>query len=990
MLNFLIELSKLGRAREGEKMRRAFGLSVVFLSLALGSSVLAAGFTAGNLVVYRMGTGDSGSLTNRGSIVFLDEYTTNGSPVQSVMMPTNYFGAQSPLIAQGTAFGSGLITRSVDGRFILVGGYAATLGQFTNISLASSTSIEAPRVVGIVDGNSNIDTTTTLTNSVSSEELRSATTIDGTNLWFAGDSGGAQYTTRGENVGTQLSSFLTNIRQINIVSNQLYLSSASGSTRVGLLTNDTSDIPTTTNNVFINNLNGITLSNVPGPWSFFLCKLGGGTDQVDTLYIADGTDNSVLKFSLIGGTNWVNNGSVAGITAAVGLTGKRSVSGTQTNVDLYITQGGTTLTGGNNIAHATDTTGYNQAPDGSDLDLIVNGTIGKALRGIAFAPVGGEAVPSGAGRISVGPVIGLFSSGFAGCSFAETQAYSIANPGTSTVNWFATTDVNWVTITPASGSLVASGSVVVTASFNANAGSLTAGTTNTATIMFTNSTSNLGDTTRAVRLIVNSQQVNPSTLFGIAGPPGGPFSPTTMVYTVSNVGTPITLTVSKSATWLDLSNTNISLGACASTNITVSVNTNVANGLAIGNYSDIVSFSNATANTLIAGRAVSLAVGFQYIFDDFGSTNFTSGNLVPQLGWKQHYTVSANPIQINDGHLLMPPGQVVNGQDVYKDFPLTPNPTQVFCGVTITFTNVPEGAISQYFMALISGNGGTLSTGPFANYRIGVTNNGSGFIALTARTTGQATDPFEIGSSTLITGTQYRIVLASDPNGTNTTLYVNPDAGVGGAPTSTPYMVHVMGAGATASTGNGGILLLQFASATVANPDLFIGKLAVSTNWTDVYNFITSAAPPADPFATWQSQYFSPAQIANPAIGGPNADPDGDGFSNTNEFLMGFNPTNSSASLKITNVARTDGTNVTITYLGASGDSTYTGGPSSRTNVLDVTTGTANGSYSNNYAPAGITNILSGGTGLGTVATMIHTNGATSTNRYYRVRVLVP
>jgi hypothetical protein len=978
-------------------MKKILGLSVLLLAFALGTNVLAGSFTNGNLVVYRMGTGAAGSLTNRGSVVFLDEYTTNGILVQSVMMPTNYFGAQSPLIAQGTAFGSGLIASSVDGRFILVGGYGATLGQFTNISLASTTPTEAPRVVGLVDGNGNVDTTTTLTNSISSEELRSATTIDGTNLWFAGDSGGVQYMTRSAHVGTQLSSFVTNIRQINIVSNRLYFSCQSGSTRLALLTNDTSDLPTTTNNVFISNLTGISTTNVPGPWSFFFCKLGGGTDQVDTLYIADGTDNSVLKFSLIGGTNWVNNGSIAGITAAVGLTGQRRIVGTTTNVDLYISQGGTTLTGGNNIAHATDTTGYNQAPDGSDLALIVEGTSDKALRGIVMAPTTNSdlALPSGAGRLSVGPILGLFSSGLTGCSVGETQTYSLANIGTNTVTWQATTDVDWVTITPASGSLNSTNSVTVTASFNANVTSLAAGT-NTATITFTNTASapnNLGTTTRAVRLILNDRTLTPSTGFDFSGPPGGPFTPSNKVYSVSNGGTPITLILTSDYTpttnlWLSFSATNISLAACSSTNITVSVNTNNANGLAVGNYSSVITFSNAASGAVLGTRAATLAAGFQYIFDDFST--YSAGNLVPQNGWKQHYAASVNPLEINDGHLLMPPGQTANGQDAYKDFPLTPNPTQVFCGVSITFTNVPVGSISQYFMALISGNGGTLTTGPFANYRIGVTNNGSGFIALTARTTGQTQDPFEIGPSTLTTGTQYRLVLASDPNGTNTTLYVNPDAGVGGAPTSTPYMVHVMGAGATASTGNGGILLLQFASVTAANPDLFIGKLAISTNWTDVYNFITTAAPPTDPFVTWQNQYFSPAQIANPAIGGPNADPDTDGMSNTNEFLAGFNPTNGAAYTHIITIARTDSTNVTVTYLGASGDSTYTGGPASRTNVLDVSQGTGNGSYSNNYASTGITNIFSGGTGLGQTATMVHTNGAASSTRYYRVRVLVP
>ena len=141
-----------------------------------------------------------------------------------------------------------------------------------------------------------------------------------------------------------------------------------------------------------------------------------------------------------------------------------------------------------------------------------------------------------------------------------------------------------------------------------------------------------------------------------------------------------------------------------------------------------------------------------------------------------------------------------------------------------------------------------------------------------------------------------------------------------------------------------------------------------------------------DPFTTWQTHYF-PGGGSNSAGG---ADPDGDGMSNTNEFLAGFNPTNSAAYLHVISVVKTNN-DMRITYLGANGDSTYTGGPTSRTNVLEFTKGTANGSYSNDFASANVTNILSSGTGVGVVTNMVDIGGGTNTpSRYYRVRVLVP
>jgi hypothetical protein len=80
-----------------------------------------------------------------------------------------------------------------------------------------------------------------------------------------------------------------------------------------------------------------------------------------------------------------------------------------------------------------------------------------------------------------------------------------------------------------------------------------------------------------------------------------------------------------------------------------------------------------------------------------------------------------------------------------------------------------------------------------------------------------------------------------------------------------------------------------------------------------------------------------------------------------------------------------------VTYLGANGDTTWTPGVQSCTNILEYSTGTTNGSYSNNFVSAGVTNILSGGTGLGTNVTAVDTGGATNVpSRYYRIRVLVP
>jgi hypothetical protein len=147
----------------------------------------------------------------------------------------------------------------------------------------------------------------------------------------------------------------------------------------------------------------------------------------------------------------------------------------------------------------------------------------------------------------------------------------------------------------------------------------------------------------------------------------------------------------------------------------------------------------------------------------------------------------------------------------------------------------------------------------------------------------------------------------------------------------------------------------------------------------------TNAGTP-DPFLAWQLQYFG---CTNCPQADANADPLGKGMSNTNQFLAGFDPTNPDAALRIVNIVRTND-DVRITYLGANGNSTVTPPILSRTNVLEFATGTGNGSYSNNFASTGQTNILSGGNGSGVVTNLTDFGGAVYTSRFYRVRVLAP
>ena len=141
-------------------------------------------------------------------------------------------------------------------------------------------------------------------------------------------------------------------------------------------------------------------------------------------------------------------------------------------------------------------------------------------------------------------------------------------------------------------------------------------------------------------------------------------------------------------------------------------------------------------------------------------------------------------------------------------------------------------------------------------------------------------------------------------------------------------------------------------------------------------------------FGSWQQFYGLTGTLS-----GGDASYTGDGMSNTNKFMAGFNPTNAAAYLHVISIVESvaGNTNVVVTYLGANGDNSYVPGIASRTNVLDYMTGDANGSYTNGgWQDTGQTNILSGGNGSGIVTNMTDSNVTASPDLYYRVRVLLP
>src|SRR5262249_50880795 len=135
-----------------------------------------------DFVVYRVGTG-SGTLNGSAAPVFLDEYTASGQLVRSVVLPTTTSGSQHRLVASGSATSEGQISRSADGRYILLTGYDAAVGTASIVGTDSTTNA---RVIGRVDAAGSVDTSTALSDAESTNNVRSATSTNGTDLWVSG------------------------------------------------------------------------------------------------------------------------------------------------------------------------------------------------------------------------------------------------------------------------------------------------------------------------------------------------------------------------------------------------------------------------------------------------------------------------------------------------------------------------------------------------------------------------------------------------------------------------------------------------------------------------------------------------------------------------------------------------------------------------------------------------------------------------------------
>ena len=226
----------------------------------------------------------------------------------------------------------------------------------------------------------------------------------------------------------------------------------------------------------------------------------------------------------------------------------------------------------------------------------------------------GLSPPTTPGGLEVSPATGLSMTGNVGGPFTPpSQNYTLTNTGSTAISYNISKSQNWVSLSSTGGFLEPGLSTDVLVAINSNAVSLGAGPYSD-TVTFTNTLNGNDNTSRSVELTVNaapsagSLEVSPATGLSMTGDVGGPFTPPSQNYTLTNTGgTTITYTVSNVKNWVSLSSTGGSLEPGLSTDVLVAINSNAVS-LAAGPYSDTVTFTNTTNGEGNTFRSVALTV----------------------------------------------------------------------------------------------------------------------------------------------------------------------------------------------------------------------------------------------------------------------------------------------------------------------------------------------------------------------------------------------
>jgi MYXO-CTERM domain-containing protein len=361
----------------------------------------AAGFSAGSLVVERIGTGTA-ALSSAATQISILEVTTAGSLTQTIILPS---GTSDPQTDSGSATSDGYL--NTYGGFVSLPGYNAALGTASVASLNAkvnslldSTGSVAMRTLFPVGGPSGTTPGTPAgVSPFSGNNYRSSIATSGSTFYGVGTASGTPNTGGvwyfDGSAFTQVSSTaatvsVTNLRTVEIYNNQLYFASSSG-TFLGVSSLGTG-LPTSGPELPTLQINAGAGASTYGFVMFSTGSQGAGV--LDLAYLADdrtGAGGGIQKYSY-NGTAWSNSWSLlvgaSGTSTlqsgtGVGFAGIRGLAGTYDSI-LGATLYATTTESNNNRLISIFDTGTTTP---STYTTLQSSGSNFAFRGVDFSPV---------------------------------------------------------------------------------------------------------------------------------------------------------------------------------------------------------------------------------------------------------------------------------------------------------------------------------------------------------------------------------------------------------------------------------------------------------------------------------------------------------------------------------------------------------------------------------------------------------------------------
>ncbi|HEX4121461.1 MAG TPA: immunoglobulin domain-containing protein [Verrucomicrobiae bacterium] len=390
-------------------------------------------FTNGNLAVLRIGgPGQSVTTSDNGNSVWIDQYSTNGTLVNSFLIPSN---GPNALIMDGEPY-DGLMSLTPDGTHLVIAGFNTATPYISNgipANFAFTASTNVPRAIATVDGYGNYALPVVNSNMFNTYSITSAAS-DGSNFWATGTGstggtsglvycGTATAPATNQLIGAAYSS---GSRSLNIYNGGLYLTAYPSNTttypNAGAFLIGTAGgaLPTNATTMSVAITTGTAAASTP---SDFVINPAG-----TIAYVAD-SSLGIIKFSN-GGSGWVSNYTIiptnTGYASASGSSHALSVTAdfTQTPPVVYATTAETIT---NRLVMFQDTgataTVINLA---SNVNVSGVGGMTNTFRGVRFAP--------GSYPVISSPPLSVVTS--AGGVSTATFTTSATGTGPLTFQWY--------------------------------------------------------------------------------------------------------------------------------------------------------------------------------------------------------------------------------------------------------------------------------------------------------------------------------------------------------------------------------------------------------------------------------------------------------------------------------------------------------------------------------------------------------------------------